>query len=201
MATETNQQEDLLHPEGATHRNLLTLLNSCYRLGEKYMSQRYPQWDKCEQMDQAYIDLTRTDRKGKKAHPFETTVYIPVSRAAKDTIITYWMGVFTRKRPMFSISGRGPEDVAPAKRMEVVIDYQLERQRAQLTLWSFLNNVLRFSFGHIKNLWGQDIQTIMEAGRRYNPSPFPHFEEYEEEKEVVSYEGPMPTCRPLLHVL
>jgi len=191
MATEIEQT---IHPDGEVHRNLMTILNDCYRLGERYMSQRYPQWDKNEKMDQAYIDLTRTDRKGKKTHPFETTVYIPVSRAAKDTILTYWMGVFTRRRPMFPISGRGPEDVAPAKRMEVVIDYQMERQRMQLTLWSFLNNILRFSFGHIKNLWGQDVQTIIEAGRRYSPTPFPHFEDYEEEREMVSYEGPMPSC-------
>lgn len=189
-----NGIKDLLHPDKEVHRNVMTLLNSCYRLGEKYISQRYPQWDKAEKMDQAYIDLTRTDRKGKKTHPFETTVYIPISRAAKDTIITYWMGVFTRRRPMFPINGRGPEDVAPAKRMEIVIDYQLERQRAQLTLWSFLNNILRFSFGHIKNLWGQDIQTVVESGRRYVAAPFPHFEDFEEEKQIVSYEGPMPSC-------
>jgi hypothetical protein len=186
--------KNLLHPDGRVHKDLMTLLNACYKLGERYISQRYNQWDRNIKADQAYIDLTRRDRKGKRTHPFETTVYIPISRAAKDMIITFWMNIFTRKRPIFTINGRGPEDVAPSKRMEVVIDYQLERQRFHLTLWSFLNNILRFSFGHIKNLWGQDIQTVIESGQRYEMLPFPHFEDFEEEKEVIAYEGPMPAC-------
>lgn len=161
-------------PDDPRHKNLIELMNRCFDLSEKYMNQRHPKWNKSEKMDRSFIDVTETDKKGKKKNPFERQIYIPMSRACKDTVITYWLQVMTAKRPIFSIAGRAPEDVRPAMLNEIVLDYQMERQRAVLVIYQYLNDVLKYSLGDIKNLFV----------RRYAPDP------WDPERSHLAYEGP-----------
>ena len=132
-----------IRPEDRRHKKIIQLVQDCFELSHDSVSKRYDKWEKVDQMDRCFIDTGEKDAKGKKKNPFDRQVYIPISRAVKDVLLTYYFQVFFGKRPYFQIDGRGPEDVAPAKRMEVVVDYQCERQRFTLVGYNFLNDVIK----------------------------------------------------------
>ena len=133
------------------HKRIVDLVTSCIKLSHKYMSQRHEKWEKADKMDRAFIDVSETDGKGKKKNPFERQLYIPMSRANKDAVLSYYMSGFTGKRPIFAINGRGPEDVRAAKMNEIILDYQAERQRLVLSIYNFVNDVLKYGLGNIKS--------------------------------------------------
>ncbi len=100
-------------------------------------------------MDRSYIDADAVDDKGKKLNPFDRTVYVPISRAIKDVILTYFQNVFFGNRPFIPIDGRGPEDVKPAKIQEIILDYQLEQQNMHLVGYRFVNDLIKYGYGNI----------------------------------------------------
>ncbi|MBW1723135.1 MAG: hypothetical protein JRJ78_13900 [Deltaproteobacteria bacterium] len=172
------------------HQTLVKLVTDCHRLSKKYMEGRYSSWTKAEKMDAAFIDVTETDEKGRKMNPFERQIYIPVSRACKDVILTYWIDVFAGQRPIMKLHPRGPEDVKPAKLHEIVLDYQNERQRLILCLYQWLNDILRYGMGDIKNVFGRDYTTAFVTVPTIVPYPVPHVVNKRVEKRVMAYEGP-----------
>lgn len=179
-----------IDPNAPAHKDIITFVQDCFKLSEKYMKQRHVKWNKCEKMDRSYIDLTETDSKGRKKNPFEQQVYIPMSRACKDTYLTYLMQVFCGKRPSVAIGATGPEDVKPAKRMEVIVDYQNERQRYPLIVYSFLNDVANYGLGSIKNLFAKEYSPVYSIEKQIMPGPIPQIVSQRVQKDVVSYEGP-----------
>ncbi|MBC2741582.1 MAG: hypothetical protein HGJ93_00655 [Desulfosarcina sp.] len=178
-------------PKSSAHKKILELVKDCYDLSAKHMRQRYAKWNKSEKMDRSFIDVTETDSKGRKKQPHETKIYIPMSRACKDTILTYWMSVFTRRRPIFKIHGRGPEDVKPAAINEIVMDYQAERQRLMLVIYNFCNDILRYGLGSIKAPYGREWQKAFVNESQMVMFPFPHQVSNRVEKDVIKYEGPL----------
>ena len=177
-------------PKDPRHEKLIKLAKACFDLSEKYMKQRRPKWEKCEKMDRSFIDVSETDAKGKKKNPFERQIYIPMSRACKDTMLSYWMQVFCGKRPMFPIEGRSPEDVRTAKLNEVLLDYQCERQRMPLVIYGFLNDVAKYSCGSIKNLFIRQYQPLFKPVQRLQVLPVPHYTTVREKTNALAYEGP-----------
>jgi len=186
MAAETKKIE----PESKLHNNIMELYRSCFKLSERYISGRYDAWRDADKADRCYIDANATNEKGKRKVPFETKVYVPVSRANKDVLIAYYMTVFTGKRPVIGIDGRAPEDVKPAKLNEIVLDYQLERQRIQLVFYAWLNNMLKYGMSNVKNIFSRTYTWTNERSRVLKYLPLPHFQMQEQEKRVLSYEGP-----------
>lgn len=178
------------HP---AHQKIITLVRNCRKLSYEYMSQRHRAWNKAEKMDRAFIDVTETDTKGKKMNPFERQVYIPMSRAILDTLVTYWMSVIFGKRPFFKINGRGPEDQAPAKKMEVVIDYQMERQRAQLVGYSMLRDIGKYGLANVKNIFARQYKERFIMRPQLIQFPFPQMRNERVRQTVMDYEGPQLT--------
>lgn len=179
-----------VEPKDPRHQKLIELMNSCFKLSGKYMRQRYPAWQKSDKMDRSFIDVSETDRKGKKKNPFERQIYIPMSRACKDTMLSYWMQVFCGKRPTFPIQGRTPEDVRAAKLNEVLLDYQCERQRIALLVYAFLNDVAKYSCGSIKNLFIRHYRPGFEIEKELKLFPAPHYETRRHQVKKLAYEGP-----------
>ena len=123
---------DQIRLEDPRHKKIVELVKNSFKLSYKYVEGRYPKWEEADQMDRSYIDTSATDNKGKKLNPFDRTVFVPISRAIKDVILTYFHNVFFSNRPFIPIDGRGPEDVTPAKMQEIILDYQLEQQNMHL---------------------------------------------------------------------
>jgi hypothetical protein len=175
------------HP---AHQKIIDLVRNCRKLSYEYMSQRYNGWNKSEKMDRAFIDVAEKDTKGRKMNPFERQVYIPMSRAILDTLLTYWMAVICGKRPIFKINGRGGEDQMPAKKMEIIIDYQVERQRGMLAIYSFLRDLGKYGLSSIKNIFCRNYQNVFANEPQIIQFPFPHTVNERVQKKIMSYEGP-----------
>jgi hypothetical protein len=175
------------HP---AHQKIVSLVRNCKKLSYEYMNQRHRAWNKAEKMDRAFIDVTETDKKGKRMNPFERQVYIPMSRAILDTLVTYWMSVMFGKRPFFKITGRGPEDQAPAKKMEIIIDYQMERQRSLLTGYSMLRDIGKYGLANVKNIFTRKYRNAFVNQPQMSQFPFPQMTNQRVMKTVVDYEGP-----------
>lgn len=180
----------IIPKEHPAHKEVITLIGKCRTLSKEYMSQRYPAFEKAEKMDRAFIDVSETDSKGKKKNPFDRQVYIPISRAIADTVVTYLMTVICGKRPYIKMHGRGGEDQKPAKTMEVIIDYQMERQRALLIVYTFLRDMMKYGFSTIKNVFGREYQNSFANIQRMVPFPFPHTVTERAQRKTMAYEGP-----------
>jgi len=175
----------------ARHAKILEFVKRCFKLSDDTVSQRHKSWEKADKMDRSFIDVSETDERGKKQNPFERQVYIPHSRACKDTIKTYWSQVLLGKRPMIKLHGRGPEDVRPAKLNEIVMDYQAERQRLLLVVDTFLNDILKYGLGSIKNTYGREWGTAFETRSEMTLFPVPHMQRVQTERQYIKYEGPL----------
>jgi hypothetical protein len=172
------------------HAKVLDFVTKCFRLSEEAISQRYKAWEKADKMDRSFIDVGETDDQGRKKNPFERQIYIPHSRACKDTIKTYWLNVLAGKRPMIKLHGRGPEDVRPAKLNEIVMDYQAERQRLLLVIDTFINDVIKGGLGSIKDTYGREWAKTYRTNTRMELFPHPHIVREREQQEYIKYEGP-----------
>ena len=128
--------------------------------------------------------------KGKKKNPFERQIYVPHSRACKDTIKTYWLNVMGGKRPMIRLAGRGPEDVRAANLNEIVMDYQAERQRLILVLDTFLNDIIKYGLGSIKGTYGREWAQSYKSQTRIELFPSPHIVRERVAHDYIKYEGP-----------
>lgn len=173
------------------HKAIIDFASKCFKASYEVISQRHKGWRKADKMDRSFIDVTETDDKGKKKNPFERQIYIPHSRACKDTIKTYWVQTIAGKRPVFKLHGRGPEDVRPAQLNEIVMDYQAERQRLLLHLDTFVNDVLKYGLGSIKDTYGREWGTTFTSNRSVALFPYPHVISERIEKRFMKYEGPV----------
>lgn len=176
---------------GPQHKKVLDFICKCFKMSEDAISQRYKGWEKADKMDRSFIDVSETDDKGKKKNPFERQIYVPHSRACKDTILTYWLNVMAGKRPMIRLAGRGPEDVRPAHLNEIVMDYQAERQRMILVLHTFLNDVIKYGLGSIKGTYGREWAQSYRTVSKVELFPRPHIVRVREAHDYVKYEGPL----------
>jgi hypothetical protein len=183
-----------IRPEDPRHRKLVQLVQDAFKMSHDQVSQRYKAWEKADQMDRSFIDVGETDAKGKKKNPFDRTVFIPTSRAIKDVLLTYYYQVFFGKRPYFQFDGRGPEDVMPAKRMEIVVDYQCERQRFSLIGYNFINDILKYGYANIKSLFAREFKNTFRTVAMPQAFPFPHTTYERQPSQVLSYEGPVFIC-------
>lgn len=182
---------DQIRLEDPRHQKLVQLVKNSFQLSYKHIEGRYEKWEEADQMDRSYIDTSAVDDKGKKLNPFDRTVYVPISRAIKDVILTYFHSVFLGNRPFIAIDGRGPEDVQPAKMQEIILDYQLEQQNIHLVLYSLLNSLIKYGYSNLKVTWGRIWKTINRMQSTVVQFPFLHTEQERVKERILSYEGPI----------
>jgi hypothetical protein len=177
--------------EDRRHQKLVELVKNSFALSYKHINGRYEKWEEADQMDRSYIDPTASDDKGKKLNPFDRTVFVPISRAIKDVILTYFHNVFFGNRPFIPIDGRGPEDVQPAKMQEIILDYQLEQQNIHLVGYRFINDMVKYGFGNIKTTYGRVWKWVNRMNPIMREFPFMHTEHERTKEKILSYEGPI----------
>jgi hypothetical protein len=177
--------------EDPRHRKIIELVKNSFQLSYKYVQGRYKKWEEADQMDRSYIDASAVDDKGKKLNPFDRTVFVPISRAIKDVILTYFHNVFFGNRPFIPIDGRGPEDVQPAKMQEIILDYQLEQQNMHLIGYRFINDLIKYGFGNIKVTYGRVWKWVNRMEPTVRQFPFMHTETQRTKERILSYEGPI----------
>ena len=177
--------------EDPRHTKLVELVKNSFQLSYRNIQPRYDKWEEADKMDRSYIDVSAVDEKGKKLNPFDRTVYVPISRAIKDTILTYFYNVMLGSRPFIPIDGRGPEDVKPAKLQEIILDYQLEMQNIHLVVYRFLNDLIKYGYSNIKTTYARIWKWVNQMQPIAREFPFFHNEYERIREQVLAYEGPI----------
>jgi len=114
---------------------------------------RESQWNLLEHSLTAYVPKSEKERLvQEKDSRKPVSVVVPVTYAALDTLMTYWVGAFL-KEPLFPYRGVGPEDMIGAAVLEQVIATQARRAKMGLDLYTMWRDALVYGFGAMTLQW------------------------------------------------
>jgi len=183
-----------LKPGTKFHSDILQLINDRFSMSEKAISKRYDRWRDSENQHLAYVDPDKLDVEGKSLFPFARSIVVPYTYAIIDTRLTFFFMAFSSKNPIIPIEGVGPNDIIPAKFMEVVNEYQMNETAGLAVLYSWLKDAERYGMGIIKNLWHERNESKVVVRRE--PISFFGIKLSESLKKsvenVLVYEGNLP---------
>lgn len=146
-------RNELTDINSTLHSDLVKLVNDRFSFSYRQMSGRYEAWRKNERQHLAYVDPDEVDKAGKKLFTQARDIVVPYTYAVMQTRLTYYFFSMIGKSPLVPITGRGPNDVVPAKLMEIVQDYQMGETKAAAVWYCFLQDAERYGVGIIRNLW------------------------------------------------
>jgi len=158
----TREQRKLrarLKPGNQLHTDMRQLIRDRFDMSAKVMSARYEKWRELENQHLAYVDPDKRDKEGKSLFPFARSIVVPYTYAVLDTRLTFFFLAFASKNPIVPILGRGPEDIIPAKLVEVINEYQMTETSALAVLHSWIKDSERYGIGVIKNLWTEKVES------------------------------------------
>jgi len=167
--------EERLQYGTALHAEVLNRINARLNLSYDKISQRFSDWDRVDRQVRMYLDLTEGAIRGDRTTlygpdgtpvremPFERSIVIPVSYAVLNVRLAQYMSILQGRKPLWSLEGRGPEDVRPSRLMEAVLDYDMEQCRALLAIYSALQDAEKYGIGVIYDVWTE------EYGWKTNP--------------------------------
>ena len=121
---------------------------------------RYKEWDRVREHMSMYVNLDRKARKGDKTvdtkaveMPFQRSVVVPATYATLHVLLAQILSIYSARKPMFQISGIGPEDKLRAKIMEVMLDYDSRQSQAYSVLYSLFLDALTTGMGVVYDSW------------------------------------------------
>lgn len=160
---EQKQIRQRLKPGLKFHSDILQLVNDRFKMAERAISKRYDRWREAENQHLAYVDPDKLDSEGKSLFPFARSIVVPYTYAILDTRLTFFFMAFSSKSPIIPITGTGPNDIIPAKFMEVVNEYQMNETAGLAVLYSWIKDAERYGVGIIKNLWHEknEVRTVV----------------------------------------
>lgn len=142
-----------LRPGSDLHKKIKTEVLT--RAIESYdvMKCRHSSWNKIDRTLTAYVPLDTEEKKIKKGDARKpVSVVIPVTYAALDTLLAYWMSTFLEE-PYFRYTGHGPEDTIGAILMEKIIQLHCDRLKVGLQLYIMWRDSLAYGFGAVAPIW------------------------------------------------
>jgi hypothetical protein len=121
---------------------------------------RYKEWDRVREHMSMYVNLNRKARKGDKTvdvdareMPFQRSVVVPATYATLHVLLAQILSIYSARKPMFQITGMGPEDKLRAKIMEVLLDYDSRQTQAYSMLYSLFMDALQTGMGVCYDSW------------------------------------------------
>ncbi len=138
----TEKAIDGLAPGSDAHREVLDYLMKRLSASERSMENFCPRWTAAEIRAQSYIKKSNFEAiiknfndKGEPPRPLNITV--PYIFSTINSIVTYLMHTFTRRRPMFQIDTHKDEYIKAARVMEGVLQFNAEHERMAKKLRQF----------------------------------------------------------------
>lgn len=148
------------------HKKLRDLLRRHFTLSEEIMSSRHDQWRRMERAYRLFVDPEEIQAPRERVTAHDELLYttpasivIPMSYAITQTVIAFWLNLFTNQPPYMRVEGRNPESVKPAKAQELLLSYQLERMKYVMVLFQWLLDACRFGIGVVKCMWDVSYTT------------------------------------------
>jgi hypothetical protein len=187
-----------LRPGTEFHDALVSEILQRGREAEREISKRFPKWDQIDQQLTAYIPQSDAEDLRKSADIRKpTSIVIPESFAILETFVTYMTTVFS-DIPMFKYIGTGPEDTIGAILLEKVVDIQVQKKAAMLTLQEQFRDSFAYGVGIVTINWIVEMgkRTAVEDTFRQDPVTGEQIllETNRVEIEDIQYEGSVLQC-------
>ena len=123
-----------LDPASQVHSRILTKISQLAEESYRVMSKRFSVWNETDNTLKVYIPLDDYEKKLKQADPRRpTSIVVPYSYATMETILAYMTRAFLNDS-VFQYEGYGPEDTIPAKLLELTVNQQVRRFKADLDI-------------------------------------------------------------------
>lgn len=154
----TSEQERLrnkLETNSVFHDNILKLVTDRFQMSQKVFSSRYDDWRKSEEQHLAYVNRDDRDDDGNEWNPFTRSIVVPYTYAVLQTRLTFFFLALASKSPIIPMKGSGPNDIIPAKMLEIVNSYQINKNKGLSTIFCWLQDCERYGLGVVKNVWSE----------------------------------------------
>jgi len=139
------------------HKRLVEYARRLVQMSETVLASRWDQWQETDRRMRAFVDVTESDKiTGRARRPHDVKLVLPLSYAIHYSLLTYYFTVFTAKDKLFPLEGRTIDSVKSAQLMEEVLDYDVQRQNAELVLYAMLNDALKYGIGAIQDEWYEE---------------------------------------------
>jgi hypothetical protein len=186
-------------PGSDIHRKLLTLIRSRLRNSEDVLSARQEKWRRSERSYRLFVDPSEvmntsdgTTSDPELLHPYPTSIVVPLSYALTQTLVSFWLTLFTNNRPYFMIDPADQNSEMAAKSQELLLTYQLDHVGWVPTLYQALVDACRYGIGIMSNTWEvtHRIQTTRQTIAM--PGPVGPIQiPITQQQQVLEYEGNM----------
>ena len=145
------------------HTTILDRVKARLKLAKDAVQQRYDAWDQVDEQVRLYANLSRgakrpdgTSLTDTVEYPFERGIVVPVSYAVLTVRLSQLMSILMNRSPLWEIQGNGPEDIKPAKIMEMVLDYDMQQSAAFLSLFTQLQDAEKYGVGILYDVWEEE---------------------------------------------
>jgi hypothetical protein len=158
-------------PETTEHRTLLTLARARLTQSENMLQGRHKRWRESERSYRLFVDpdqvqepIEPLSEQQEVLYPYPTSVVIPLSYAMAQTLIAFYVTLFTAQVPPLRIGNRNPESAGPAKAQELLLSYQLDYWGWVRLLYQWFLDAHRYGLGIVKTCWRIDerLQTTKQ---------------------------------------
>jgi len=160
----------------ALHAVVLERLKKRSKISRDALSKRHSQWNRSRRRMRMYGDLgeksLRKDREedaARYALPFRYAFVLPFSYAQVQALLTQLMSIWGARSPIIQLEGVGPEDVGPAKLMEVLVSYDSQQNILLSKLYSAFYDALVCGIGCTYDHW--ELEYGFET--KYEPIQLP----------------------------
>ena len=154
------------------HNTLLTMVKQRMRQSENLLQARHKRWRETERSYRVFVDpdqimgpVESTSDEAQLLHPYPTSVVIPMTYAIAQTLIAFYVSLFSNQVPYIRVGNRNPESANPAKGQELLISYQLDSVGWPMLLYQWMLDSFRYGVGIVKNSWKIDerMMTVQET--------------------------------------
>lgn len=187
-------------PDTEEHRRLLSMLTRSLRASENSLSSRHQEWRRAERTYRLYVNPDELQEpkeavteESQLLYTYSPSIVVPLSYALTQTVISFWIGLFTSEQLPFRIDPNDPQSRGPARAQELLLRYQLDYVGFVPMLYAWLLDACRYGVGIVKNTW--DTIYRNQTIRRFIDFPGPEGPiriQVKEKREVLEYEGNIP---------
>lgn len=166
------------------HNKLLEEINDSEDLWESKNSTLLDRMERADQLDRLYVspeDHSDLDKGTKTISQLDFTqpIVVPYSKVCLDTVHSVMCQTFLTRRSLWSLVGRSPRDMDPARVVQIDLDYQLDWTRSKLQLLAIMRDMLRYPHGVGMTGWRTESDTIVTYRPGFDEMGFPTTEEVE----------------------
>lgn len=183
---------ELAQPESELQRNLTDFCRRRIAQSARRWQERHDAWRENEQLYRAFRTPDTQDKQTRGASLTQGVekIVVPYGFAVLQSMLAFFMTVFTQRVPMVPVAGMGPGDVQAAILHELILEYQCDRMQPTgvLLLFQQLFDSLRYGIGVVKGGW--TIREWPDLVRVVKPTPDGlGFTDSVQRRNVVAYEG------------